>query len=535
MLNDLNFYEEALAQFATGSITYGNPVEAEFATGSITYGTPVAAEFASFTLEIVDYTQLVGQTITVDGTVLTEGVEFTAATDNNTTGASIAAAIHALANWTATGTGVVTAKWVARGTIGNGKTIATSAAGGITVNGGAFPGTSAGGVNGDTVAVGGTTFTCVASAPGANEFTNITELEALVEAVSNISSSQNGTVVSISYTSRGTAGNAVTLVLGGANAGTMAVSGATLSGGVNGDTVAVDGNTFTAVASAPGANEFSNITELEALVEAVTNIVSSQNGTVVTIQYALAGTAGNAVTLALGGSNAGTMTISGVTLTGGSDGEDSDVLQMDEEAVAVRTFVKVEDISSGAIVTVTPYVSPDSENWRALPAIVLSANGTESEEITDIDTFLKFTTVVDGGTTPSATVTIKAQPVASTSPTETDHDFYDSDAAEASAIVKDGSGKFYSIAGRIVGVAATDDYYIFAYDDDAVPADGAIDTAKRLMLPIHVDHTTGDDTLFSFSFAGRSFSDGLTIFVSTTDDLTKTLAGTVAKFTVEFE
>lgn len=83
----------------------------------------------------------------------------------------------------------------------------------------------------DTVVVNGTTCTYVAAAPTANQFSNIAELEALIEAIALVTSTQNGTVVSIVADTAGTAGNAITLALGGGNAGTMAISGATLSGG----------------------------------------------------------------------------------------------------------------------------------------------------------------------------------------------------------------------------------------------------------------------------------------------------------------
>ncbi len=84
---------------------------------------------------------------------------------------------------------------------------------------------------GDTVVIDGTTCTCVAAAPGANEFSNITELEALVDAVSGVNSYADATAIHISASAGGTAGNSITLAVGVGNTGTMAVSGATLSGG----------------------------------------------------------------------------------------------------------------------------------------------------------------------------------------------------------------------------------------------------------------------------------------------------------------
>lgn len=634
-MNDLNIYEEALALYATGYITYGIPVGADYADGSITYGspvgkdyasgtitynTPVGADYATFYIDVVDWTALAGKTVTVDGTALVEGVDWTAGTDNNTTGTSLAAAIDGLAGWGAVGPGHVVATAATRGTASNGLAITTDAIAGLDINGAGVAGSvSAGGVTGDRVAVdgsfntcvvgtpganefatiadltslidalgtvsatddgstvtvvaasrgaagnaltialdganagdmaisgatlaGGTdgdiitvagqSFTCVVGATGANEFAAIADLTSLVDALANISATDDGSTVTIVADARGTAGNAITLALGGSNAGTMAISGATLAGGVDGDTVEVDGNTFTCVIGTAGGGEFSSIVELEALVEAVAAINSTQDGTTVTINADATGTAGNAITLALGVSNAGTMAISGATLTGGAASLESDVLQIDSKAEAVQIFGKVANLTSGATVTITPYVSPNNIDWRTLPAIIIDANESGSWQRTDIDTFLKFTIAISGATTPSADVTIQAQP--SEASTEIDHDFYDSDAAEASAVVKVGAGKFYSIAGKIVEAAGADDYYVFAYDAAAVPSDGALDTSLRLMLPIHIDHAGTADTLFSFSFNGRKFENGLVVFISTTDDLTKTLAGTVAKFTTEVE
>lgn len=88
-------------------------------------------------------------------------------------------------------------------------------------------------VNGDTVVVNGTTFTKAASL-GAAAFSTIAELCTLIDAMAGIGATQNGTTITITYSTTGEAGNSVTLTRAGS--GTMAVSGATLTGGVNGDT-----------------------------------------------------------------------------------------------------------------------------------------------------------------------------------------------------------------------------------------------------------------------------------------------------------
>lgn len=538
MMNDLNYLVDELVQYAEGSITYGNPVEAEFASGSITYGAPVAGVFASIAMSIVDYTQLVGTTITIDGVVLTEGVDFTAAVDNNTTGTSLAAAIDALPNWTASGPGLVTATWVARGIVGNGKSVVSNAPGGIDIAGTGLSGVSSGGVNGDTIAVGGSTFTCVSSAPGASEFTDIVGLEALVEAVANVNSSQNGTVISITYATRGVAGNAITLVLGVANAGTMAVSGATLSGGLDGDTVSVNGTLCTAVASAPGANEFSNITELEVLVEAIAGINSSVTSGVINISADDSGVGGNAITLELGGANAGTMTISGATLTGGVDSTVTDSLQLDAGTEVVKLFLDVTDLTSGATLTVTPRTAPDNDNWQDLEPIVISANGEYTEEVSGLLGYFDVQFVINDGSATSPTVAISMKAIQAQADTEREHDQYISSALESDGVAKNAPGRFYGYAGRLDETAPSDDYFLFVYDAPTVPGDGALDATKLLALPKKIGHTTGTDTEFNFSYNDNSFKRarfGICFFLSTTDDLTKTLAGDYVKLVMETE
>lgn len=88
-------------------------------------------------------------------------------------------------------------------------------------------------VNGDTVVVNGTTLTKAASL-GAAAFSTIAELATLINALANISAVSDGTVITITADTPGTAGNAYTLTRAGT--GTLAVSGATFSGGQATDT-----------------------------------------------------------------------------------------------------------------------------------------------------------------------------------------------------------------------------------------------------------------------------------------------------------
>ena len=92
-------------------------------------------------ITITDYTQLAGKTVTVNGNVLTAGVNFTAATSNDATATSLKTAIDALANVNASVVAnVITVGADAPGTAGNAYGLATNATGGITLSGATLSG-----------------------------------------------------------------------------------------------------------------------------------------------------------------------------------------------------------------------------------------------------------------------------------------------------------------------------------------------------------------------------------------------------------
>jgi hypothetical protein len=137
-------------------------------------------------------------------------------------------------------------------------------------------------VEGDTVVVDGTTLT-YSLTPGAGIFANISELEVLVEAVTGINSTEDGTTVSITSTLTGVLGNAQTLAVGVGNTGTMSVSGPTLTGGID--------------AYVLGPTEFEVIADLTALIQALTDLNASDNSTVITLVVVTKGTAMNSATV----------------------------------------------------------------------------------------------------------------------------------------------------------------------------------------------------------------------------------------------
>lgn len=158
-----------------------------------------------------------------------------------------------------------------------------------------------------------------------------TNLAASINSVeSAVTAQAAANVVTVTAATPGTGGNSIVLqrTTSGSN---ITVSGSTLAGGAaaiaatgtvtygspsNADTITVSGQVFTKVASGPAANEFSTIAELTALIQALTNVNATDNGSVITITAATAGAAGNAITLSKTGS---ALTLSGATLSGGAN------------------------------------------------------------------------------------------------------------------------------------------------------------------------------------------------------------------------
>lgn len=99
---------------------------------------------AQGTITVTDWEELAGKTITVGADTLTEGVDFTAETDNDTTATNIAAAIDALTGVNSSATdNVVTINADAVGTGGNAKVLETNAVAGITLSGATLTGGAA--------------------------------------------------------------------------------------------------------------------------------------------------------------------------------------------------------------------------------------------------------------------------------------------------------------------------------------------------------------------------------------------------------
>lgn len=200
---------------------------------------------------------------------------------------------------------------------------------------------------GDTVIVDGNTFTCVASGAGAGEFSDITELEALVEAVTGVNSAVDGGDINITAAARGVAGNAITLALGVGNTGTMDISGATLTGGVDGDTITVDSNLYTCVVGTAGSDEFSDADELAALIDAESGLNAANADGVITVNVDAVGTAGNSKEAEVGEANAGTMEVT-QQFSGGAAALYTDAFDLPEDADSYEVTIRVTALDGGS-------------------------------------------------------------------------------------------------------------------------------------------------------------------------------------------
>lgn len=239
--------------------------------------------------------------------------------------------------------------------------------------------------NGDTVIVDGNTFTKVAAAPGAGEFSTIAELEALVEAVAGVNSSEDGTTVSITAATPGAAGNSITLALGGGNTGTMSVSGATLTGGEDVVTITVNGVAFVAGVDFTAATSNNDTaTSLRAAINASVDVAidgvltAGGSNATVSITADTAGAAGNSITLATSETDAAT--VSGANLTGGDDANNVGALSVRVTGVDADYEEITEDVTMGgtvAVNTVNSYLRINS-----MEVLTAGSYGTNKGNIT---------------------------------------------------------------------------------------------------------------------------------------------------------
>ncbi len=254
-------------------------------------------------------------TVTANGTLLTESTDWTAETSDDVTATNLAAAVGAVALLDAAAvTNVVTVTAATAGTAGNALTLATSDASNLAKSGT----TLAGGINAATLTVNGTVLTESTNWNAeTNNDTTAANLEVAIEAVTNINSTVAANVITVEASTTGTGGNAYTLAT--SDPTNLAISGATLANGRAATTVTVAGTAL--VANVDWTAETSNNVTADNLASAIDSlsevVAPNPAAAVIAITAAAAGTAGNAYGLVT--SNSEAVTVSGATMSGGTD------------------------------------------------------------------------------------------------------------------------------------------------------------------------------------------------------------------------
>lgn len=260
-------------------------------------------------------------TVTVNGIVLTETTDWAAETDNDTTAANLASAITSatattLCTAAAVSTNVVTITANADTTGGNGIPLLSSTGTNLATSGSVL----AGGKVASTITIGGDTYTCVASAPSASQFSSITELTALIDGRTTTDATDNGSVIAVVAHTAGVAGNSIAVSKTGAG---LTFTGATLTGGIDAATVTVAGHVLTESTdwNATVSND-STAASLASAISALSEVNATPTTNSIAIVAAATGTAGN---YAISASDATNLTLSGSALTGGTDAWDCTV------------------------------------------------------------------------------------------------------------------------------------------------------------------------------------------------------------------
>ncbi len=162
----------------------------------------------------------------------------------------------------------------------------------------------------------------------------------------------------------------------------------------------------------PGENQYSTIAELTTLINNLADVNATDDGEVITVVASAPGAAGNALTLALGESNAGTMEISGDTLTGGVDATYTDKIDLGGEFSGVDTVISISALTGTTpSATITPQTSLDGVVWvDRTPTAALNATGSTELGITNPLRYLRFKIVLGGTVDPTLSAAIVGAP-----------------------------------------------------------------------------------------------------------------------------
>ena len=192
--------------------------------------------------------------------------------------------------------------------------------------------------------------------------TTLTALAAQIAARPNVLSSVFNGVWAITVVAN-TPGVNISFTNGSVTGSTYATGTVTYGSPSDGDTLTVDGTTFTKVSASPGANEFTDDTELTTLIDALASVSATIDTGVITITAETIGSSGNSITLAKTGSE---LSLSGETLSGGYSAPSINTLVNDpyELTFADITFPSYLDGLDYVDIAIEDLPASDSASFR---------------------------------------------------------------------------------------------------------------------------------------------------------------------------
>jgi hypothetical protein len=213
---------------------------------------------------------------------------------------------------------------------------------------------------------------------GATEFQTINQLTALIQALTDLNASNDGSDITLTVVTAGAAMNSAT-VTGTSSYAALSITFGSGANAIVGSTLVVDGNTFTCVSGAPGANEFSVIAELTTLVNAIASVNATDNGSIISIVAAAKGAAGNSIGISKTGAG---LTFTGPThLEGGLDGSTVTVNSVTstciDSAPGANEFTNITQLTA----LVTAISGIDATDNGSVVAVVAAVAGTAGNSL----------------------------------------------------------------------------------------------------------------------------------------------------------
>jgi hypothetical protein len=328
-----------------------------------------------------------------------QGTDFTSETDNDTTAENIAAAIDADAHDASATDDIITITANDDGTAGDDIELSSPTGLGLVLSGE----TLEGGSDGDVITVGEETFVAGVdfTATDDNDTTATSIASAIDGGAQGASATDN--VITITAAATGAAGNSVLLSFNGEG---ITVSGEALEGGTGPFTITLGEETLVSGTDFDAEDDNETTAEnIAAVIDALELYHATATGNVISILYDEAGEDGN---VALEVDDGVSLTVSGTTLTGGTDATYTTPVVCTQFAnFGIAQVASLVTLLEGTepTVQITPQVSYDYTNggatWEdAAVSFTLAEDvGQEVKSFTNVGRAVRFKIVL-GGTLP---------------------------------------------------------------------------------------------------------------------------------------